>query len=83
MTNRLCAYASLTALAFAGLTCAPAEAGDDKSAAGTTIVEAPATRVETDERRTRVQVRAPATDVDTERRRVRIRVPFFDGVIRW
>ena len=52
---------------------------------GRTVVEAPTTRVETEESRTKVEVRAPGADVDvdTERRRVRIRVPFFNGTVRW
>lgn len=65
----------------------PAGATDVTRKDGTTVVEAPTTRVKVDEVTgdTRVRVRAPYSkvDVDTERGQVRIRVPYFNGDIRW
>ena len=77
---RLAVTAHLIALA------APAIADDyEEHRNGETIVDAPTTRVETGNRRTRVKVQAPYTkvDVDTKRRHVRIRVPYYNGDIRW
>lgn len=82
--NTVTAIAALAALAST----VSIALADDRNAdgdSGSTLVEAPTTRVETRQGDTDVQVRAPYTDVDvdTERRSVRVRVPYFNGDIRW